>query len=75
MMACIQADGTVSPAARAILDALTEPLSAEEIAGRTGLPLFRVRSGLREMEDAGLVTRSSGTYALPKKTVPSPGNS
>lgn len=54
-MACIQADGHLTEAARTLLGALAEPLAPEEIAGRVGQPLYRVRSSLREMADAGLV--------------------
>jgi predicted transcriptional regulator len=54
-MACVNADGTITPTARALLNTLESPLGAEEIAARLNVPLFRVRSSLREMVDAGLV--------------------
>jgi DNA-binding IclR family transcriptional regulator len=46
-----------------MLTALAEPGTAEDVAARSGLPLFRVRGGLREMVEAGLVDLKSGTYS------------
>jgi DNA-binding IclR family transcriptional regulator len=41
--------------------------SAEEVAQKAGLPLFRVRSGLRELDQAGLVSQKSEKYELSAK--------
>jgi predicted transcriptional regulator len=41
--------------------------SPEEIAKNTGLPLFRVRSGLRELAQAGLADQKGDKYALSQK--------
>jgi predicted transcriptional regulator len=41
-------------------------LTPEEIAGKTGQPLFRVRSGLRELKNAGFVEETEGKYSLSK---------
>jgi predicted transcriptional regulator len=41
--------------------------SPEEIAKDTGLPLFRVRSGLRELTQAGLATQKDDKYELTDK--------
>jgi predicted transcriptional regulator len=38
--------------------------SPEEIARDTGLPLFRVRSGLRELVQAGLAAQKEDSYKL-----------
>jgi len=38
--------------------------SPEEIAGSIGLPLFRVRSGLRELTQAGLAIEKDDKYEL-----------
>ena len=54
-MACVNADGTITATARALLKSLEIPLTAEEISARLGSPLFQVRSSLREMLEAGLV--------------------
>jgi predicted transcriptional regulator len=41
--------------------------SAEEIAQGTGLALFRVRSGLRELAQAGLASEKGDKYELTDK--------
>jgi predicted transcriptional regulator len=41
--------------------------SPEEIAKDTGLPLFRVRSGLRELTQAGLANQKEDEYTLSEK--------
>jgi predicted transcriptional regulator len=61
-MACVSADGTITATAKALLKSLEIPLSAEEIAGKMGLPLFRVRGSLREMVEAGLVVVQGDKY-------------
>jgi predicted transcriptional regulator len=38
--------------------------SPEEIAQKSGLPIFRVRSGLRELTQAGLVVEKAGKYEI-----------
>ena len=59
-MACVNPDGTLTASARAILVAVRSSRAADEIASATGLPLFRVRSALRELTEAGLVAVSEG---------------
>ena len=61
-MACVNADGTLSPSGRAMLDAVKAPASPDQVAAITGLPLFRVRSGLRELVSAGLVKEETSRY-------------
>jgi predicted transcriptional regulator len=39
-------------------------LSVEEIAKTTGQPLFRVRSGLRELKNAGFIEDRDEKYLL-----------
>ncbi len=63
-MACLNADGTLTASARAILNALAKPASDNEIAKQAGLPPFRVRSGLREMMAAGMAMEKDNVYAL-----------
>jgi DNA-binding IclR family transcriptional regulator len=41
--------------------------SPEEVASKAGLPLFRVRSGLRELTEAGLVEQKGDKYELSAK--------
>jgi predicted transcriptional regulator len=43
-----------------------ETLSPEDIANKTGQPLFRVRSGLRELKNAGFVEEAEDKYRLSK---------
>lgn len=61
-MACVTADGTLTASGQAMLGAVRDAASAEEVAAATGLPLYRVRSGLRELAAAGLVTHDGGRY-------------
>ncbi|MHB1005326.1 MAG: hypothetical protein ACYC3S_06735 [Chloroflexota bacterium] len=65
-MACIKPDGKPTHAGMAILRTLENgALSPEEVSRQTVLPLFRVRSGLREMADYGYVVMQNLTaYAL-----------
>ena len=62
-MGCVNSDGSITDSARKMLTLLTNPLTAEEAALNSGLPLFRIRSSLREMAEAGLVMSSGGKYA------------
>ncbi len=62
-MACVNADGTLSASGRAILGAVEQPATPEQVAAATGLPLFRVRSGLRELVAAGLVSEDGLLFA------------
>jgi predicted transcriptional regulator len=67
-MACISPDGQPTESGKKLLRALKSGLSsAQAIAQDTGLPLFRVRSGLRELAGAELVTEKGGSYALSPK--------
>ena len=63
-MACVNPDGTVTASATAILTALRSPATAEQVAPLAGLPVFRVRSALRELAGAGLVVAEDGRYRL-----------
>ena len=61
-MACISGQGELSESARKMLAAMEPPATPEDVAARTELPLFRVRAGLREMAEAGLVELKDGAY-------------
>jgi predicted transcriptional regulator len=51
----------------AVLESLKNGASSpEEIARKTGQPLFRVRSGLRELKNAGFVEETEDKYRLSK---------
>ncbi|RLC59844.1 MAG: hypothetical protein DRI01_10945 [Chloroflexi bacterium] len=67
-MSCISPDGKPTESGIKILRALKSGLgSPEEIAKDTQLPLFRVRSGLREFTQAGLVSQEGERYELMDK--------
>lgn len=63
-MACVNPDGSPSPSGLVLLRALDRPGSERELAGRTGRPMFQVRSGLRELESAGLVSAGPAGFEL-----------
>jgi len=67
-MACISPDGKPTESGTKMLHALKSGLgSPEEIAKDAGLPLFRVRSGLRELTQAGLASQKNDKYELTEK--------
>lgn len=67
-MPCVSPDGKPTATGMAILKSLKgELLSPEEVANRTGRPLYSVRSGLRELSNAGFVEEIDGKYKLSEK--------
>lgn len=67
-MACISPDGKPTESGTKMLRALQLRLrSPEEIAEEASLPLFRVRSGLRELIQAGLANQKAEEYELTEK--------
>jgi DNA-binding IclR family transcriptional regulator len=67
-MACISPDGKPTESGAKMLRALKSgPGSPEEVATETGMPLFRVRSGLRELTQAGFATQKDDKYELSPK--------
>ena len=52
-MACINVNGEITQSARQILTAMLQPSSLSQVAERTGLPLYRIRSASRELSEAG----------------------
>jgi predicted transcriptional regulator len=66
-MPCVSPDGKPTSTGLATLKSLKDgALSAEEVASKTGQPLFRVRSGLRELKNSGLVEEANDKYVLSK---------
>jgi len=63
-LACISDNGTLSPIGKQVLAALRSPGSEADIATSTGLPLYRVRSSIRELTSAGLLLQSSSSYQI-----------
>jgi len=69
-MACISPDGKPTQSGSKMLRALESGLGTpEEIAQGAGLPLFRVRSGLRELTQAGLANLKDDRYELSPKGI------
>jgi predicted transcriptional regulator len=67
-MPCISADGKPTATGMATLKSLKDgPLTPEEVQSKTGQPLFKVRSGLRELKSAGFVEEAAEKYALSTK--------
>lgn len=64
-MPCVSSDGKPTSSGMATLNTLKDAaLTPEEVAGKTGQPLFKVRSGLRELKNAGLVEEVEEKYKL-----------
>jgi len=64
-MACIDAEGTLTPMGFLLLKGLAEqPMPPEDIAKHLGEPVFRVRGSLRELAEADLIEEDGGLYHL-----------
>jgi predicted transcriptional regulator len=64
-MPCVSPDGKPTSSGMALLKSLKDgALSPKDIASKTGQPLFRVRSGLRQLKNAGFVEEAEGKYGL-----------
>jgi hypothetical protein len=61
-MACVNPDGTLTQSASTMLRALNSPATPDQVAKATDLPLYRVRSGLREMVEAKMAIEHEGFY-------------
>lgn len=61
-MGCVSADGTVSESGKRMLRTLQSPASPEKLAQDLNRPVYIVRSSLREMEQAGLLSRRGEDY-------------
>ncbi|MDP2209333.1 MAG: hypothetical protein Q8K98_11295 [Bacteroidota bacterium] len=63
-MACVNPDGTLIPSAVTILNALKTAHTAEDLAQIVQQPLFKIRSGLRNMAEAKLVELKDDKYII-----------
>ena len=64
-MACIDADGTLTPTGMALLQALAkQPMSPQDVASHLGHPIFRVRGSLRELTEASFIEEDGGLFRL-----------
>jgi hypothetical protein len=59
---CINVDGTLTRSGELVLLALRTPMTPEEAARDTGVPLFKVRSGIREFLAARLVQAADDKF-------------
>ena len=64
-MPCVSPDGKPTSTGMKTLSAIKEGATKPpEIAKETGQPMFRVRSGLRELVNAGFLDETDGVYNL-----------
>jgi predicted transcriptional regulator len=63
-MPCVKPDGTLEPMAQAIIRVLRTPQTVEGVCDYLRLPLYRVRSTVRELVEAGLVVETEAQYVL-----------
>jgi len=66
-MACVNPDGTIIESAKALLRIIENPKTPEEISKQLGQPLFKIRSSLREMVNAGLVKGEKDKFIITKE--------
>ncbi len=64
-MPCVSPDGTPTESGLKMLAALKAGKSSpEDIAAATEMPLFRVRSGIRDLVAGGLAVEHDGAFSL-----------
>ena len=63
-MACIQPDGLLTRCGEFVLLAMWKPATPEDVAAECQVPLFRVRSAIREFVQAGLLEQKGETYYM-----------
>lgn len=68
-MACIDANGKLTRSGELILLAMMKPADVEFAAKESGLPLFKVRSAVRELTKAGLLEEVAGGTKVTDKGV------
>ena len=66
-MPCINADGTLTESAVALLEFLDHVRTPEEVSAAMGRPLYWARMSLREMVGADLVVADAGGYRATEK--------
>ena len=62
-MPCVWPDGSLSTSGRLMLTAVQVDSSAEDVADVTGMPLYRVRSSLRQLLEAGYLIEEGGHFS------------
>jgi predicted transcriptional regulator len=61
---CVKPDGTLSPNAEMILKECRRPVTIDEMAQATGLRSFRIKSSIRELTGAGLLSQDGDRYRI-----------
>jgi predicted transcriptional regulator len=69
LMACIDAQGNITRSAELILLSMMKPVSLEEAAAQSNLPLFRIRSAIRELGKAGFITKADNNFQTTSKGI------
>jgi len=68
-VACIEPDGFLTRCGELLLLAMWKPATPDEVARDVRVPLFRVRSAIREFVGAGLLEKRGEAYVLTAKGV------
>jgi predicted methyltransferase len=68
-LACIDANGKLTRSGELILLAMMEPADVETAAQESGLPLFKVRSAVRELSKADLLAEVEGGFKVSSKGI------
>ena len=63
-MACLNSNGEITEAARQILTAMERPAALSQVADETGLPMYRIRSAMRELAEAGLAAEAGDEWQV-----------
>lgn len=63
-MACLNPSGELTEAARQILTAMEQPVALSQVAAETKLPLYRVRSAVRELREAGFAAEVGENWQI-----------
>lgn len=67
-MACVNEKGKLTESAKKLLIMIQhESLTVEEISKKSSLPLFKVRSSLRDMKSMGFVLEEYNKYKMNPK--------
>jgi len=61
-MPCVRPDGSLSTSGRLMLEAVHPGSTEEDVANVTGMPLYRVRSILRELVAADYVSEEGERF-------------
>jgi hypothetical protein len=63
-MVCLPSDDILGSTGVSVLLTLTTPTTLEDVAQRTGLPLFRVRGTVRRLLEAGFTHQVNQMYEI-----------